>query len=99
MSRIIAGTAGGLRLASVPGENTRPTTDRVKESLFSKLESYGVVQGARVLDAYAGSGALGCEALSRGAHPSSSWRSTPRHVRLPAEMLRQRRKLQPVLPE
>ena len=67
MSRIIAGTAGGLRLASVPGENTRPTTDRVKESLFSKLESYGVVQGARVLDAYAGSGALGCEALSRGA--------------------------------
>ena len=66
MSRIIAGTAGGLRLASVPGENTRPTTDRVKESLFSKLESYGVVQGARVLDAYAGSGALGCEALSRG---------------------------------
>ena len=67
MSRIIAGTAGGLRLASVPGENTRPTTDRVKESLFAKLESYGVVQGARVLDAYAGSGALGCEALSRGA--------------------------------
>ena len=67
MSRIIAGTAGGLRLASVPGENTRPTTDRVKESLFSKLESYDVVQGARVLDAYAGSGALGCEALSRGA--------------------------------
>ena len=38
MSRIIAGTAGGLRVASVPGENTRPTTDRVKESLFSKLE-------------------------------------------------------------
>ena len=67
MSRIIAGTAGGLRLASVPGENTRPTTDRVKESLFSKLESYDVVQGARVLDAYAGSGDLGCEALSRGA--------------------------------
>lgn len=67
MSRIIAGTAGGLRLVSVPGESTRPTTDRVKESLFSKLESYDVVQGARVLDAYAGSGALGCEALSRGA--------------------------------
>ena len=67
MSRIIAGTAGGLRLVPVPGENTRPTTDRVKESLFSKLESYDVVQGARVLDAYAGSGALGCEALSRGA--------------------------------
>ena len=62
MSRIIAGAAGGLRLASVPGDTTRPTTDRVKESLFSKLESYGVLEGARVLDVYGGSGALGCEA-------------------------------------
>ena len=67
MSRIIAGAAGGLRLASVPGDATRPTTDRVKESLFSKLESYDMLRGARVLDAYAGSGALGCEAASRGA--------------------------------
>ena len=67
MSRIIAGAAGGLRLASVPGDTTRPTTDRVKESLFSKLESYGVLEGARVLDVYGGSGALGCEAASRGA--------------------------------
>lgn len=67
MSRIIAGAAGGLRLVSVQGDNTRPTTDRVKESLFSKLESYGVLEGARVLDLYGGSGALGCEALSRGA--------------------------------
>ncbi|BAV88386.1 ribosomal RNA small subunit methyltransferase D [Rothia aeria] len=56
MSRIIAGAAGGLRLASVPGDTTRPTTDRVKESLFSKLESYGVLEGARVLDVYGGSG-------------------------------------------
>ena len=67
MSRIISGAAGGVRLASVPGDNTRPTTDRVKESLFSKLESYDIIHGARVLDAFGGSGALGCEALSRGA--------------------------------
>ena len=67
MSRIISGAAGGVRLASVPGDNTRPTTDRVKESLFSKLESYDIIRGARVLDAFGGSGAMGCEALSRGA--------------------------------
>ena len=67
MSRIISGAAGGVRLVSVPGDNTRPTTDRVKESLFSKLESYDIICGARVLDAFGGSGALGCAALSRGA--------------------------------
>lgn len=67
MSRIIAGTAGGTTLAAVPGDNTRPTTDRVKEALFSRLESYGVLDGARVLDLYAGSGALGLESASRGA--------------------------------
>ena len=67
MSRIISGAAGGVRLVSVPGDNTRPTTDRVKESLFSKLESYDIIRGARVLDAFGGSGALGCEALSRRA--------------------------------
>jgi 16S rRNA (guanine966-N2)-methyltransferase len=67
MGRIIAGAAGGLGLASVPGDATRPTTDRVKEALFSRLDSYGVLDGARVLDLYAGSGALGVEAASRGA--------------------------------
>lgn len=67
MSRIIAGAAGGLRLRSVPGTGTRPTTDRVKESLFSRLEAWGMLTDARVLDLYAGSGALGCEAASRGA--------------------------------
>lgn len=67
MSRIISGVAGGQRLANVPGDNTRPTTDRVKEALFSRLESYGVVDKARVLDIFGGSGALACEALSRGA--------------------------------
>ena len=66
MSRIIAGAAGGVRLASVPGDNTRPTTDRVKESLFSKLESYDLLRDARVLDAFGGSGALGCSYHPQG---------------------------------
>lgn len=67
MTRIIAGAAGGRRLAVPPGSGTRPTSDRVRESLFSRLESLGAVDGARVLDLYAGSGALGLEAVSRGA--------------------------------
>lgn len=67
MTRIIAGIAGGVPLAAVPGSATRPTTDRVKEALFSRLDALGMVQRARVLDLYAGSGALGVEAASRGA--------------------------------
>ncbi|MCW4466195.1 16S rRNA (guanine(966)-N(2))-methyltransferase RsmD [Glutamicibacter sp. MNS18] len=67
MSRIIAGAAGGLTLKSVPGDATRPTTDRVKEALFSRLESWNVLNSARVLDLFAGSGALGLESASRGA--------------------------------
>jgi 16S rRNA (guanine966-N2)-methyltransferase len=67
VSRIIAGVAGGAGLANVPGDRTRPTTDRVKEALFSRLDSYGVLAGARVLDLFAGSGALGVESASRGA--------------------------------
>ncbi|MCZ0708794.1 MULTISPECIES: 16S rRNA (guanine(966)-N(2))-methyltransferase RsmD [Microbacterium] len=66
MTRIIAGTARGTRL-DVPGAGTRPTSDRVRESLFGALESLDAIAGARVLDLYAGSGALGLEALSRGA--------------------------------
>ena len=66
MTRIIAGAARGLRL-EVPGSGTRPTSDRVRESLFGALESMDAIDGARVLDLYAGSGALGLEALSRGA--------------------------------
>jgi 16S rRNA (guanine966-N2)-methyltransferase len=64
--RIIAGEAGGRRLAVPPGDHVRPTADRVKESVFSALGP-GRLVGARVLDLYAGSGALGLEALSRGA--------------------------------
>lgn len=66
VTRIIAGRAGGIAL-DVPGSGTRPTSDRVRESLFGALESADVLVGARVVDLYAGSGALGLEALSRGA--------------------------------
>lgn len=67
MSRIIAGAAGGTPLTAVPGSLTRPTTDRVKEALFSRLDAFNVIAGARVLDLYAGSGSLGVESGSRGA--------------------------------
>ncbi len=68
MTRIIAGTAGGRRLATPPGERTRPTSDRVREALFSAVESaWGGLAGLRFLDLYAGSGAVGLEAWSRGA--------------------------------
>jgi 16S rRNA (guanine966-N2)-methyltransferase len=63
---VVAGTAGG-RTLRVPPKGTRPTSDRVREALFSRLEHLGVVDDARVLDLYAGSGALGIEAASRGA--------------------------------
>jgi 16S rRNA (guanine966-N2)-methyltransferase len=67
VSRVVAGAAGGMTLANVPGTATRPTTDRVKEALFSRLESYDVIHDAVVLDLFAGSGALGAECASRGA--------------------------------
>ncbi len=62
--RIISGRAGGIRLCAPPGDAVRPTTDRVKESLFASLEPW---LGLRVVDLFSGSGALGLEALSRGA--------------------------------
>ncbi|KOU20896.1 methyltransferase [Streptomyces sp. WM6372] len=67
MTRVIAGSAGGRRLTVPPGTGTRPTSDRMREGLFSTWESLHGVEGARVLDLYAGSGAVGLEALSRGA--------------------------------
>ncbi len=66
MTRVIAGAAGGRSLA-VPPRGTRPTSDRVREALFSRLEHLDVIDGARVVDLFAGSGALGLEAASRGA--------------------------------
>ncbi|RKN38808.1 16S rRNA (guanine(966)-N(2))-methyltransferase RsmD [Streptomyces hoynatensis] len=68
MTRVIAGTAGGRRLAVPPGGGTRPTSDRAREGLFSTWTAlWGPLTGARVLDLYGGSGAVGLEALSRGA--------------------------------
>ncbi|MFF5788383.1 16S rRNA (guanine(966)-N(2))-methyltransferase RsmD [Streptomyces sp. NPDC012693] len=67
MTRVIAGTAGGRRLAVPPGNGTRPTSDRAREGLFSTWEAFHGLAGARVADLYAGSGAVGLEALSRGA--------------------------------
>jgi 16S rRNA (guanine966-N2)-methyltransferase len=66
MTRIIGGVAGSLKLAS-PAKSTRPTSDRIRESIFSRLESRGAIEEARALDLYAGTGALALEALSRGA--------------------------------
>ena len=65
--RVVAGEAGGRRLIAPEGSDTRPTLDRVREAMFNSLVSLGAVDGAKVLDLYAGSGALGIEALSRGA--------------------------------
>ena len=68
MTRIIGGAAGGRRLATPRGVHTRPTSDRVREALFSAVESWcGSLHGLRFLDLYAGSGAVGLEAWSRGA--------------------------------
>lgn len=67
MTRIIAGTAGGRELRTPSGRGTRPTSDRVREALFSALDARDALSGARVMDLYAGSGALGLESASRGA--------------------------------
>ncbi len=75
--RIVAGTHRGRRIAAPPGDATRPTSDRVREALFSML---GPLDGERVLDLYAGSGALGLEALSRGAASAVLVEREPRAV-------------------
>lgn len=67
MTRIVAGSLGGRRLDPPAGSATRPTSDRVREALFSTLESLTDLPGARFADLYAGSGAVGLEAHSRGA--------------------------------
>jgi 16S rRNA (guanine966-N2)-methyltransferase len=65
--RVVAGVARGRRLVAPPGTDVRPTTDRVREAIFNALTSLRAVRGATVVDLFAGSGALGIEALSRGA--------------------------------
>jgi len=77
--RVIAGRHGGRRLQAPAGAVTRPTADRVREALFSVLGPR--VEGARVLDLFAGSGALGLEALSRGAAEATFVDSAPAAVR------------------
>jgi 16S rRNA (guanine966-N2)-methyltransferase len=83
MARVIAGEAGGRRLAVPDGRGTRPTSDRAREGLFATIVSLtGSLDGARVLDLYAGSGAVGLEALSRGAERVLLVESGPRAARV-----------------
>ena len=83
MTRIIGGSAGGRRIAAPIGQHTRPTTDRVREALFSSIEAWcGSLQGLRFLDLYAGSGAVGLEAWSRGAGVVTLVESDRRTARL-----------------
>jgi 16S rRNA (guanine966-N2)-methyltransferase len=83
MTRIIGGDAGGRRLRTPSGDATRPTSDRVREALFSALEAeLGSLHGLRFLDLYAGSGAVGLEAASRGATTVTAIESDRRTARL-----------------
>jgi 16S rRNA (guanine966-N2)-methyltransferase len=82
VTRIVAGTLGGRRLATPPGRDTRPTSDRVREALFSTLETLTDLAGSRFADLYAGSGAVGLEAASRGAAAVLLVESEPRAVRV-----------------
>lgn len=81
MTRIVAGGLRGRRLATPPGTRTRPTSDRVREALFNTLESMTTVAGCRFADLYAGSGAVGLEAYSRGADHVLLVESDPRAAR------------------
>ncbi len=83
--RVISGSARGMRLSSLTGQETRPTTDRVKESMFNLLMPY--VYASTVLDLFAGSGALGIEALSRGAEGCTFVEKNPEAVRIIRENL------------
>jgi 16S rRNA (guanine966-N2)-methyltransferase len=81
VTRIVAGSLGGRRLAAPPGSRTRPTSDRVREALFNTLASLTDLAGARFADLYAGSGAVGLEACSRGAGPVLLVESNPAAAR------------------
>jgi len=82
--RVIAGSLGGRRFKAPPGRTTRPTSDRVREALFAML---GEIEGDRVMDLFAGSGALGIEALSRGALTAVFVERDARAARVLAENL------------
>jgi len=82
MTRVIAGSVGGRRLSTPTGRGTRPTAERVREGLFSTLEAlHGSLAGAGFLDLYAGSGAVGFEAASRGAAPVTLVEHDPNALR------------------
>lgn len=82
MARIVGGVAGGRRLAMPSGTSTRPTAERVREALFSALEArHGSLAGLAFLDLFAGSGAVGLEAASRGARPVTFVENDARAVR------------------
>jgi 16S rRNA (guanine966-N2)-methyltransferase len=88
--RVVAGELRGRRINAPLGKKTRPTTDKAREATFNALGSLGVVVGARVVDAFAGSGALGIEALSRGAASAVAAerdRNAVRAIRTNAEAL------------
>ena len=80
--RVVGGVAGGRRISAPRGSATRPTSDRAREALFSTVATLLDLRGARVLDLYAGSGALGLEALSRGAGTAVFVESDPRALRV-----------------
>ncbi|NJP65127.1 16S rRNA (guanine(966)-N(2))-methyltransferase RsmD [Streptomyces sp. ventii] len=89
MTRVIGGSAGGRRLAVPPGGGTRPTSDRAREGLFSTWQAlFGDLTDARVLDLYAGSGAVGLEALSRGASHALLVEADQRAARVVRENIR-----------
>lgn len=78
--RIVAGRAGGRRLHAPPGNRLRPTSERVREALFAALGSMRAIEGAHVVDLFAGTGALGIEAMSRGAAAATFVDHDPRAV-------------------
>ncbi len=80
--RIIAGSHRGRTLIAPKDRTVRPTTDRIREALFSKLDAMGAIQDAQVLDLFAGTGALGFEALSRGAAHVTAVEQAPASIRL-----------------
>lgn len=79
--RVVGGSLSGRRFAGPKGDATRPTAERVREAMFSALAARGAVEGQRVLDLYAGTGALAFEALSRGAAAAVSVDRDPKAVR------------------
>lgn len=86
--RVVAGSAGGLRLQGPSGPNVRPTTDKVREAIFNSLNSLFEIEGASVLDLFAGTGACGIEALSRGAGSATFVDSDRKAIAVVRENLR-----------